>query len=658
MFSGKRLRLPLLFAFLMFVCSSLSAQNNVEVKVGYYRYLLQETYASCIGGVYDMEHPDTVRIPDEITVNGKSYPVEEISDGAFGSDAAGSLPCKHIVFPKTLKRIGVVALINNGDNPDYMTSDTLFLPEGLESIGEFSLYRLNVKYIYIPASLTSIGPGCFIGCDSLREFIVSPDNPVFTGIVHHGYPMLVNVKTETIQSVSPYGKGDEYRTGYPAMKVGTAAFLDCKRLKRFRLNAGIYPKVYRIGRTPFADCDSLEMIDLGAFCGDTLVWEDFGGEVCLYDYKGNPDQDNYAYKALRVMYGGGYCPRLRHVSLDKKFLPGNVVFIDDIAYVIEKQEKSNHLVAKVLYVPEPCARDTMRFSTITAFNDNYTGTFEVRGVKRNAFPESVKFVHFELQECDSLRNEYDIEWDDPAFYNHDDGRKNNRDITFHLPYEATSNAYREKKYWDIHFGDAKYRTIYLHYPYILPEGISGAVISGADGQLLKADYQYVAGDVVPGNTGLLLKKDNEDDSQYYYRVEMYGENVEDVDVKPVSGENYLRGYDYMDIGSSMFISAKPGELYYKLSYDKTGKHVAFYWGAENGGAFWCTTGRAYLALPAAVASQVSAFSLDGENTTGIHAATGDKIVGKALYGLDGVKRQDGKLPSGIYVVNGQKVFIK
>ena len=192
-------------------------------------------------------------------------------------------------------------------------------------------------------------------------------------------------------------------------------------------------------------------------------------------------------------------------------------------------------------------------------------------------------------------------------------------------------------------GKAGYATFFTDWTFVMPEGVEGGIVTGAADGRLTVDYRYTAGTTVPANTGLLLKGAAD---TYTYDLS--------TDTPDAPEVNYLKG------SVNGGLTEGEGCLFYMLSYDANSENLGFYWGAEGGAAFESGAGKAYLALPQAVASQVRGFILDG-STTGINGVTaGAAEAPAAVYSLTGVRMgtSTDNLPAGIYIVNGKKVLVK
>ena len=194
---------------------------------------------------------------------------------------------------------------------------------------------------------------------------------------------------------------------------------------------------------------------------------------------------------------------------------------------------------------------------------------------------------------------------------------------------------------DFSISTVGYATYFTNHAFIMPEGVEGGIITAVDGQTLSIDYRYVAGDVVPAETGLLLRGE-----QGVYR---YNTTQTDL-VAPA--ENMLTGL--LVDGET---TAEGDVLYYKLANDAT-DGLGFYWGAADGGAFYIAANKAYLAVPKAMG--VRGFSLQDIATTGI-TNVAQRPLQKGIFDLHGrcINVTDvNLLKQGVYIVNGKKMIVR
>lgn len=152
------------------------------------------------------------------------------------------------------------------------------------------------------------------------------------------------------------------------------------------------------------------------------------------------------------------------------------------------------------------------------------------------------------------------------------------------------------------------------------------------------------GHYVPANTGVLVEALANSTSYYFPK------NTQSVECPsnmlmpaPVAGGEFTADAD---------------KVYYKLAYNDYDKHegLGFYWGADNGGAFYVKAGTAYLAVPKAKAAGAKGFTLNGE-ATGIEGVNANVENAKAIYNLNG-QRVASMAKPGLYIVNGKKVVRK
>lgn len=177
----------------------------------------------------------------------------------------------------------------------------------------------------------------------------------------------------------------------------------------------------------------------------------------------------------------------------------------------------------------------------------------------------------------------------------------------------------------------------------------------SDGNIVKTKFDEVAADIngktvkgfyIPANTGILLYSIAKT-ADYY--------TVENKTVDAISPVDNMLEPAPKDGGNFAF---NEGYKYYKLAYNnytaKTG--LGFYWGANNGGAFYVKGGTAYLKVLAAKAAGAKGFTLNGE-ATGIEGVNANVENAKAIYNLNG-QRVASMAKPGLYIVNGKKVVRK
>lgn len=157
--------------------------------------------------------------------------------------------------------------------------------------------------------------------------------------------------------------------------------------------------------------------------------------------------------------------------------------------------------------------------------------------------------------------------------------------------------------------------------------------------------ESVEGYYIPAKTGVLLWTDKT--SVEYYTVDNYAVDALAADVNMLKPSVTAGAFE-----------AETGYMYYKLAYgdwtNKTG--LGFYWGADNGGAFYVKAGTAYLSVPEANTTGAKGFTLNGE-ATGIEGVNANVENAKAIYNLNG-QRVASMAKPGLYIVNGKKMIVR
>lgn len=183
-------------------------------------------------------------------------------------------------------------------------------------------------------------------------------------------------------------------------------------------------------------------------------------------------------------------------------------------------------------------------------------------------------------------------------------------------------------------------TFYTDKNYVLPQGLTAFGYTSIDGNnTLTKSVEYVAGDIVPANTAVVVK--GAKGSYNYY-------NTEEVATKTIEN-NLLKG-----VTTDTKIEAKSGVKRYILTRADDGI-LAFY--RTNTGTINVKANRAYLEVPTAMA--VASFSLEG-SATGINNVV-TTAAKQGIYTISGVRLNattTKELPAGIYIVDGKKVIVK
>lgn len=183
-------------------------------------------------------------------------------------------------------------------------------------------------------------------------------------------------------------------------------------------------------------------------------------------------------------------------------------------------------------------------------------------------------------------------------------------------------------------------TFYTDKNYVLPQGLTAFGYTSIDGNnTLTKSEEYVAGDIVPANTAVVVK--GAKGSYNYY-------NTEEAATKTIE-KNLLKG-----VTTDTRIEATSGVKRYILTRADDGI-LAFY--RTNTGNINVKANRAYLEVPTAMA--VASFSLEG-SATGINNVV-TTAAKQGIYTIFGVRLNattTKELPAGIYIVDGKKVIVK
>ena len=185
-----------------------------------------------------------------------------------------------------------------------------------------------------------------------------------------------------------------------------------------------------------------------------------------------------------------------------------------------------------------------------------------------------------------------------------------------------------------------YASLYSDMPLVVPAGVSAAAVYVEDGNVC-FDYCYAEGDVIPAETGVVLRAEP---AVYEF---LY---TDEDGTEP--RRNDLRG--------TVQRALTEGEgLFYKMALENENDvlSVGFYFGAPDGGAFYNEAGKAYLLVPFSESlNAVRGYSFaEAQNTTAISAPATTNLPTTPAYDLQGRRTRAGG--KGIYIVNGKKVIM-
>jgi|GEM_PF-1017847 len=212
-----------------------------------------------------------VVVPEEID----GYPVKAIGYGVF----SGRQDISHVTLPFGLEYL-------HGNVFSYSSVMTITIPESLKMISSQCFFGSELKEIYIPAGVTSLGFGVFEECHSLVDVVIEADEPSpdwderwadgclaniwmggelvrerveQDGILYH----IIDGKEATvIDYVGDYWVDRvvvaEEVNGVPVTKIGANAFKDCQGIHAITLP----DSVTEIGDYAFVSCREMQSINL------------------------------------------------------------------------------------------------------------------------------------------------------------------------------------------------------------------------------------------------------------------------------------------------------------------------------------------------------------------------------------------------------------
>lgn len=194
-----------------------------------------------------------------------------------------------------------------------------------------------------------------------------------------------------------------------------------------------------------------------------------------------------------------------------------------------------------------------------------------------------------------------------------------------------------------------YTTYYNSVAYKLPEGLEAGYIDGSvekngDYGIVKVNWAYKAGDIVPAKTAVIVKSiDNT-------KGNVYGLVFDREDKSDTPYGNRLHGSDvkcetFGDYGDSQ---------YYSLGLD--GNRLGFLYQNYDGSEFNSNAHQCWLSIADNEPAKVKFIELSGEVTGIAHIKADDKAQ-RHIYTIGGMTINNIS-QKGLYIVNGKKIIIK
>ena len=178
--------------------------------------------------------------------------------------------------------------------------------------------------------------------------------------------------------------------------------------------------------------------------------------------------------------------------------------------------------------------------------------------------------------------------------------------------------------------------------YVVPAGLEGAIVT-VEGNVANTEFVYTEGDIVPAGAGLLYKGT----ASTSYTID-----VADEAATEVYAENCMKGF----LQDAPLAVAADTKAYIFANDSEDG--LGFYLQGD-GSVLNLSYGKAYLSIPATLASQLKGFRLNLGEATGISGVTNQEAE-TGVYSLSGVRVGNtlNGLPGGVYIVGGKKVIVK
>ena len=712
----------ILTAILMLCCTTMSAHdfevdgiyynitgaNTVEVTYRGTSYISAKSYSG------------SVTIPSSVTYNGTTYSITTIGFGSFyGCSSLTNIEIPNSVTTIKVAAFMDCSSLKSIEIPNNTTTigdhafggcsslTSIEIPNNVTTI-EINAFRdcSRLTSIVIPNSITAIGFGAFSGCRSLTSIEIpnsvttigddafyatpwynnQPDGVVYAGKVLYTYKgtMPANTSISIKEGTAGIAGGafencnnlTSIRIPNSVKTIGDNAFKGCSSLESIE----IPNSVTTIGERAFESCTGLTSIEIpnsvttiGDYAFLATTWYNnqpdgvvYAGKV-LYKYKGTmPANTSISIKegTLSITnYAFSNCNYLTSIEI-----PNSVTTIGMGAFEYCSNLTGIDIPKSVTNIGHGAFRNCTSITHVTIPNGvTAIGQFAFdccKNLTHVTLPSTITSIGYDgFANCFNLTTFISLIPADKLFIPDNGGLRDikNTNCTLYVPYGA-KETYAAIEGWKdftnivelpaepfaLTVSAAKYATLYLNYNAIIPEGVEVYTASTVDGNRLM--MQQVTG-TLPANTGVIVRAE-----QGTYAFEQSIENAEEIE------NNLFRGSV-----EDEYITPENGYKYYVLSM-KDGI-VGMYADALTGGTFKNNANKAYLVLveknldiydeevdtenPGMQLSNSYYFDFSG--TTAIDPVV-TEVNDNIYYDLSG--RRVENPTRGIYILNGNKVFVK
>ena len=343
---------------------------------------------------YDCANVKEIVIPSSVTT---------IGNGAFINCSA----LTEITIPSSVKSIGGGAFINctsltevNAQEPSSLKTignwafcgcsalTDISVPPCVTGIGS-SVFRncTALKNVYIPASVKSVDPSAFLGCENLVRIEADKNNASYAsedGVLYSKH------MTELV--TYPKGKNGNYLMPSSITRIGESDFNNCKNLTAITIPSS----VANIDVAAFTGCDSLESIEVdnnnnNYISGDGVLYDKNNAKFLYYPAA---RKGGYTIPSFIKSIGAKDFPECK--NLTDLTIPATLTNIDlrpfkdcENLVSIDVEEGSDYFSSEngVLYNKDK--------STLLIYPQKKKGNFVI--------PDSVKTISYmAFYKCDSL----------------------------------------------------------------------------------------------------------------------------------------------------------------------------------------------------------------------------------------------------------------